>query len=112
MKALFVILIAAGFLVSLPGCSDDPPQFRVRNDRPSKANVQVKTSGGNTININDVQPGTVTAYQTAAEGVIEATATIQNETVSPSISFQAGNDGSYTIIVANTTPPTLVVVSP
>ena len=107
-----LLLIVAGMIMSLQGCSDDPPQFRVRNDRPSKANVQVKTSGGNTININDVEPGTATPYQGAAEGIIEATATIQNETVSPSTSFRAGNDNSYTIVVANTAPPTLVVISP
>lgn len=112
MKAISHIVLGACVLMLL-GCSDEEePRFRIRNDRPTKANVQVKTSGGNTININDVESGVVTGYDNAAEGIIEATATIQNETVSPTISFFAHNGQSYTIVVVNSTPPTLAIVSP
>ena len=50
---------------------------------PNKANVQIQTTGGNTININDVESGQTTEYQFVAEGNITATAVIQNETISP-----------------------------
>jgi hypothetical protein len=109
MGSFFVVL---GIAILACGCSNDPPQFRVMNQNQAKANVQVKTTGGNTININDVQPGKATEYQSANEGLIEATASIQGEQVSPSVSFVAESDESYTIVVSNTTPPTLVVMSP
>ena len=112
VKNVLIVVVGVILLISLQACSDDPPQFRIRNDRSTKANLQIKTSGGNTININDVEPGTVTAYQQAAEGSIEATASLQGETISPMVSFNASNDESYTIIVVTTTSPTLVVVSP
>lgn len=113
MRNTIVAAIALAFLFSMQSCSEDiDPQFRVRNDRPTKANMQIKTSGGNTININDVESGIVTAYQSAAPGVIEATATIQNESVSPTVSFYAYTDESYTIVVLNSNPPTLTIESP
>jgi hypothetical protein len=36
--------------------SQDSPEIRKRNDRLAKANQQVKTSGGNTVDIKDVAP--------------------------------------------------------
>ena len=114
MRHFISLLIAVALAVSLFSCSDpeDPPRFRIRNDRTAKVNVQIKTSGGNTININDVQGGQSTGYQEAAAGRIDATATIQGETVSPSTYFIAEVNSTYTVVVANTTPPTLTVVNP
>jgi hypothetical protein len=116
MTRLLSIFIGMVFLTYLLSCSDSesstPPQFRVHNIRLTKANLQIQTSGGNTININDVGHDSTTTYQSASQGLIEATATIQNETVSPTTSFNAANGGSYTIVVDTTTPPTLKVVSP
>ena len=109
MTAALVIAL----LASLQACSDDvDPRFRVRNDRGSKVNMQIKTSGGNTININDVEAAVLTDYHYAAPGTIEATAVIQNESVSPAIGFVAFADESYTIVVVNSTPPTLSIESP
>jgi hypothetical protein len=114
MRLSIVFLFAAGLVLSQLSCSDpeDPPKFRIRNDRAGKANIQIKTSGGNTININDVQGGQSTGYQEAAAGRIDATATIQGETVSPSTYFIAEVNSTYTVVVANTTPPTLSVINP
>ena len=96
MKHIVLFFFVIGLVVSQFGCSTDPeppPRFRVRNDRTAKASVQVKTSGGNTININDVQPGQTTDYQNAAAGQIEATAGIQGESVSPMTVFNAQLNG-------------------
>ena len=95
-------------IVTFAACSEEPPSFRVKNDRPTKANVQIKTVN-NTVNLNDVQPGTVTNYQDVAEGRVEITAGIQNEDVSPTGSFNAANDNNYTIVIVNSTPPSIRV---
>lgn len=95
-------------IVTFAACSEEPPSFRVKNDRPTKANVQIKTVN-NTVNLNDVQPGTVTNYQDVAEGRVEITAGIQNEEVSPTGSFSAANDYNYTIVIVNGTPATIRV---
>lgn len=108
MKRIILILVATGFLIPFVGCSDDPdPQFRIRNERSDKANVQIQTSGGNTININDVQGGQTTSYQPAAEGTIVATAVIQNESVSPTARFFATKDSRFTIVIQTGNPPSL-----
>ncbi len=108
MKSILPLLVATGFLFSLIGCSsDEDPQFRIRNDRSDKANVQVQTSGGNTININDVASGQTTAYQSAAEGTIVVTAVIQNESVSPALTFVASMDTRTTVVIQAGNPPSL-----
>ncbi len=92
----------------LVGCSEEPPSVRVSNERVNKANVQIKTVT-NTINQNDVSGGTVTNYQDVPEGKIDVTAVIQNESVSPTTSFNASSDNNYTIVILNGDPPLLKV---
>lgn len=107
--AIMFVLIAC----CIAACSTDPdtePRFRVRNERNTKVNMQVKTSNGNTININDVQGGITSAYQNTTAGTIVATATIQGESVSPTATFNASMNASYTIAVKNSTPPALEIV--
>jgi hypothetical protein len=106
MKNVFKLLSILFLIVTFIACSDEPPSFRVKNERPTKANVQIKTVA-NTENINDVQPGTVTNYKEVAQGLVEISAEIQNETDEPTGSFNAEENNNYTIVIANTTPPTI-----
>lgn len=101
IKLLFVFIVTIAFI----GCSDEPPAFRVSNERQEKANIQIQTVR-NTININDVQPGTITAFQEVPGGKVDVTAVIQSQSVSPSASFNADVDNNYTIVLLNSTPPT------
>ena len=110
MKNFLKFFVVFFLIVTFIACSDEPPSFRVKNERPTKANVQIKTVN-NTVNLNDVQPGTVTNYQDVAEGKVEITAGIQNEDFSPTGSFNASNNYNYTIVVVNSTPPSLRVDS-
>ncbi|MDP2364955.1 MAG: hypothetical protein Q8M94_14445, partial [Ignavibacteria bacterium] len=74
MKNLLISILSLVFIIAIISCSDDTdPKFRILNERSNKANVQIQTSGGNTININDVEPGQVTAYQSASVGNITVT---------------------------------------
>jgi hypothetical protein len=99
----------AALAALLAGCSSDPPSGRVRNERPTKANVQFKQASGNSININDVEGGQVTNFQDLIAGRIDVTAVIQDQAVSPAVSFLAEEDHNYTVVVVNSTPPTLRV---
>jgi hypothetical protein len=110
MKITLISILSFAFIIALISCSDDTdPKFRIYNERSSKANVQIQTSGGNTININDVEPGQVTAYQSVSVGNITVTAVIQNESVSPTTNFNAAYDEQYTIVILTTNPPSLRV---
>jgi hypothetical protein len=110
MKKILVGILNFAFLIALVSCSEEAdPQFRIRNERSTKANVQVQTSGGNTININDVEAGQITAYQTAAQGNVIVTAVIQDESVSPTVGFFATKDTRYTIVIQTGDTPSLRV---
>ena|SRR6185436_16422481 len=79
MKNLkFVLAIALTLFFVFAGmackkCKDENPRTRIINNGTQKADVQVKTSGGNTININNVQPGTASSYDSYAPGEITFT---------------------------------------
>ena len=109
MKGLVATIAALAVLSFFIGCSHKPPSVRVSNERTTKANVQFKQANGNTINHNDVAPGSSSNFQDAAVGVIVVTAVIQNENVSPTTAFTAVNDNNFTVVILNSSPPTLRV---
>lgn len=111
MKKVLSLLLLLVFIIMNVACSEEPPSVRVKNERTNKANVQIKQSDGNTININDVSGGSTTGYRDIVEGASVATAVIQNETVSPSISFSTAKDRNYTVVITNANPPVLRVDS-
>jgi hypothetical protein len=110
VKNIIIGILSLAFIIAIIGCSEEEdPKFRIRNDRADKANVQIQTTGGNTININDVEAGQTTAFQTAAQGNVTATTVIQNESVSPAVSFYAEKGTRYTIVIQIGNPPVLRV---
>lgn len=111
MKKFYLVISLIIFVLINVACSDEPPSIRIKNERTSKVNVQIKQANGNTININDVEGGTITGYREIVEGATEATAVIQDEQVSPSLPFRTVNDRNYTVAVTNSTPPTIRIDS-
>ncbi len=110
MKKIQIGIFSLLFIITLTSCGTEKnPEFRVSNQRSTKANVQVKTTGGNTININDVTVGQLTAYQSTAEGNIIVTAIILNESISPTVTFMARKDNQYTIVILTGDIPSLRV---
>ena len=77
-KILFVIFIG---IVLFSACGDDcdkeNPTVVLVNNSLTKADIQIKTSGGNTENINNIQPGASSEKRSFAPGEIEFTVTIQ-----------------------------------
>lgn len=116
MRRIIFLILGAACVLTLSGCSADPevgPRFRVRNDRATDADLQVKTSGGSTININGVMPNTTSEYREVATGQVDITAVVKGPTGgSFTASFIAAVNSSYTVVVANTTPASVNIVSP
>ena len=105
------VQVTAVFLlcISMIGCSTEPPSVRIMNERTTKVNIQLKVGTDNTININDVDGGAATAYRDITAGLYVVTATIQSESDAPTASFNASEDNNYTVVVVNSTPPTVRV---
>ena len=82
VKPLSLVLLAGLFVISASSCSKkckgEDPRARITNNGTQKASVQVKTSGGNTVNINNVDPGTSSDYANYAPGQVTFTITVSN----------------------------------
>ena len=79
---LFILILSAVTIAisfnSCKNCRNEDPRARIINNGTQKADVQVKTSGGNTININNVQPNTSSPYSSYAPGVITFTINVSS----------------------------------
>ncbi|MBI5837426.1 MAG: hypothetical protein HZB25_09285 [Candidatus Eisenbacteria bacterium] len=105
------VLAACAALTLVLGCSSGP-QIRVRNERPTKANVQVQPQSGSTLNINEVQPGSTTAYVDLEAGTTyRVKAALQGETSPADVQFRAQDGLSYTAVVYGGSTPALRVDS-
>ena len=79
MKRLMVVVVIIGliFLSCSDECEGENPSVQLVNNGTGKADIQIKTSGGNTENINNVEPGTSSVRKEFAPGEIEFTINIQ-----------------------------------
>ena len=72
--AVFIIISLAGIGC---GCDGENPSVVLKNNGTGKADIQVKTSGGYAVNINNIQPGTSSTSESFAPGDIVFTIAIQ-----------------------------------
>jgi hypothetical protein len=76
----FAIILSTAFAItglsSCNKCKNEDPSARIINNGTENASVQIKTSGGNTININNVEPGTTSPYESYASGEVVFTITV------------------------------------
>ena len=97
----FAALLLAGVLTlsatSCKKCNDEDPRARVTNNGTQKASVQVKTSGGSTVNINNVDPGASSDYANYAAGTTTFTLKVNN--VDYVKSFDASKCHEYTVAI-------------
>jgi hypothetical protein len=111
----FLTIISITFIISglcsCHKCKNEDPSARIINNGTSKASVQIKTSGGNTVNINNIDPGASSPYSSYAPGTVTFTITIANtnhvETVNMEncfnydITINSNNNISTTVIDRN-----------
>jgi hypothetical protein len=75
-----LLIIISIICLSINGCSScdgENPSVLLINNGTGKADIQIKTSGGNTENINNIEPGDLSERRTFAPGEIEFTVSIQ-----------------------------------
>lgn len=81
LKVILSLILTALFMISISSCSkcnNEDPSARIINNGNEKVSVQIKTSGGNTVNINNIQPNTSSSYKSYAPGDITFTIAVDN----------------------------------
>ena len=104
MKVLtpFASLLFAGvFAFSASSCTkkckDEDPRARITNNGTQTASVQIKTSGGNTLNINNVAAEASSDYANYAAGTTTFTLKVNN--VDYVKTFDASKCHEYTVAI-------------
>ena len=77
MKNLVLLLTicSLGF-ASCKKCRNEDPRARVLNNGTENVKVHIETSGGNTININNIDTGQSSDFESYAPGTVEFTITV------------------------------------
>ena len=81
IKFISLIFLTGLFTITLSSCKKtvlQDPRARIINNGTQKASVQIKTSNGNTVNINNVDPGTSSAYSSYTAGLVTFTITVNS----------------------------------
>lgn len=75
---LFTVLALALSISSCKKCRKEDPRARIINKGNDKVSVQIMTSGGNTVNINNIQPAEISAFASYAAGEVKFTIAFQS----------------------------------
>ncbi|MEN8191737.1 MAG: hypothetical protein ABFS12_02900 [Bacteroidota bacterium] len=98
-----VLFMLFSFVFVTIGCSDDceeqNPTVKLVNNGTDVADIQIKTSGGNTENINNIEPGTSSERRSFAPGTIEFTIDIKGVTEQIEYSFTVVYCNDYTVTI-------------
>lgn len=82
IKLVLSITLIALFTISVSSCKkckNEDPRARIVNNGTKDASVQIKTSGGNTENINNVPAGTTSEYRSYAPGTVTFTISVDQK---------------------------------
>jgi Holliday junction resolvase len=93
---LFLSLVGLA-ATSCKKCKNEDPRARIANNGTQVASVQVKTSGGNTVNINNVAAGATSDYANYAAG--QTTFTLKVNNVDYAKTIDARQCHEYTIAI-------------
>lgn len=98
IKSFLLIAILGVSLLSQTACDEcdgENPRARIVNSGTKDASVQIKTSGGNTENLNNVASGTTSDYRSYSAGL--TTFTISVDKVDYVKSLEMSNCYEYEI---------------
>ncbi len=104
IKPLIALLLISIVIISLNSCTackGENPSAKIINNGTSKASVQIKTSEGNTVNINNVDPGTSSSYASYAAGLVTFTITVSNKDYVETVQMQECYDYDIAIDANN-----------
>jgi hypothetical protein len=95
---ILISILAISLFTSCSGeCENEDPTARIVNNGTDKASVQIKTSEGNTININNVDPGKASPYSSYAPGLVTYTITVSDVDYVETVQMDVCN--TYDIII-------------
>lgn len=75
---LSLLVVALAALSSCKKCKGEDPISRIVNNGTESVSVQIQTTGGNTVNINNILPGEVSEDKSFAAGLVTFTISIGN----------------------------------
>ena len=96
LPVLFLSLVGLA-ATSCKKCKDEDPRARITNNGTQVASVQVKTSGGNTVNVNNVASGATSDYANYAAG--QTTFTLKVNNADYVKTFDASKCHEYTVAI-------------
>jgi hypothetical protein len=99
LLVMFIALCVCLSLISCDSCDGENPSVQLINNGTGKADIQIKTSDGNTENINNVEPGTSSERRTFNRGDIEFTISIQGVNDDIVYVLQANYCNDYTVTI-------------
>lgn len=96
---LLISLFICFSLIGCDSCDGENPSVQLVNNGTGKADIQIKTSGGNTENMNNIEPGTSSERRTFVRGDIEFTISIQGIQDDIVYVLQADYCNDYTVTI-------------
>jgi hypothetical protein len=97
--ALFISLCISLSFIGCDSCDGENPSVQLVNNGTDKADIQIKTSGGNTENMNNIETGTSSERRTFDRGNIEFTISIQGVPDDIVYVLQANTCNDYTVTI-------------
>ena len=82
MRKLLLTLLGLFLIAGLSNCKKckkEDPRARIINNSSQKASVHIQTTGGNTVNMNNVLPGSVSEFSSFAPGSVKFTVSVGNK---------------------------------
>ena len=79
-KSIYILVLAivAFSFSSCKKCKGEDPISRIINNGTETCSVHIMTSGGNTVNINNILPGQTSADKSFAAGEVDFTISVGN----------------------------------
>ena len=99
IAALLISLFICFSIVGCDSCDGENPSVLLVNNGTGKADIQIKTSGGNTENMNNIESGTSSERRTFDRGSIEFTISIQGVPDDIVYILQANTCNDYTVTI-------------
>ncbi|OGJ89852.1 MAG: hypothetical protein A2487_19240 [Candidatus Raymondbacteria bacterium RifOxyC12_full_50_8] len=106
-----ILILAAGvfaLFLRCASCKDEPPRVMLINNGTDRADIQIKTSGGNTENVNGIEVGQSSLWRTFDPGDIKFTIAIHGEDSTFAYTLHAETCMEYKVTV---TPANQVTAS-
>ncbi|MER2999168.1 hypothetical protein [Pontibacter populi] len=103
-RFLMTTVIAGLFMAGMSSCDkcdDENPRARVINQGTLEASVQIKTSNGNTENINNVMPNSTSAASSYAKGTVTFTITLDKTELVETVQMDTCHEYDIVIDVNN-----------